>query len=196
MRKGVKQGYDAVFIRRGDKMSGESILISAEKFVECLLIKNPDCHTIFVQTDDYNCYLDIKNFISEKNLKIDVITLCHSHTKGGMIIFNCNKIAIEAGEINDYEENKKYIASVIDKLRSTIPIDQLNNEDKYQHTLDMLIGIQIVLEANIVICEYSSNVARFIKLANKDSNNVFDVNNPYKDIDWNKTKCPSFELLF
>jgi hypothetical protein len=59
----------------------------------------------------------------------------------------------------------------------------------------MLVGIEIVLKSDIVICEYSSNVSRFIKLANKNSDRVFDVNNPTKDIDWNKTRCPAFELL-
>ena len=97
---------------------------------------------------------------------------------------------------NRYFKNKKNISSVIDNLRSTTPIDKLNNTEIYHHTLDMLIGIQIVLESNIVICDYSSNVSRFIKLANKNSNNVFDVNNPDKDIDWNRTRCPAFELLF
>ena len=60
----------------------------------------------------------------------------------------------------------------------------------------MIIGIDIVLNSNISICEYSSNVSRFIKLSHKNSNNVYDVLNQDKDIDWNKTKCPSFELLF
>jgi hypothetical protein len=191
----LQENYDAIFIRRGDKLSGESDFISTEKYIEILLNKNPNCHTIFVQTDDYNCFLDVKNYIVEKKLNIKIVTLCKENTKGGMIIFNCNKSGIEWA-INSHEKNKKYISSVIDNLRSTTPIDKLNNTEIYHHTLDMLIGIQIVLESNIVICDYSSNVSRFIKLANKNSNNVFDVNNPDKDIDWNRTRCPAFELLF
>jgi hypothetical protein len=187
-------GYDAIFIRRGDKLSGESDFICTEEYIDVLLNKNPNCHSIFVQTDDYNCFLDVKNYVDEKKLNINVITLCNENTKGGMIIFNCNKAGIEWA-INKHEKNKKYISSNIDNLRSITPIDKLNNEEIYQHTLDMLIGIQIVLEANVVICDYSSNVSRFIKIANKNSSNVFDVNHPDKDIDWNKTKCPAFELL-
>jgi hypothetical protein len=191
----LEENYDSIFIRRGDKLAEESDFISTEKYVDILLSKNPNCHTIFVQTDDYNCFLDIKNYIAEKKLNIKIITLCNENTKGGMIIFNYNKHGIEMA-LNNHEKNKNYISSVINNLRSTTPIEQLNNTEIYEHTLNMLIGIQIVLESNIVICDYSSNVSRFIKLANKNSNNVFDINNPDKDIDWNKTTCPAFELLF
>ena len=57
-----------------------------------------------------------------------------------MIIFNYNKSGIECA-INSHEKNKKYISSVIDNLRSTTPIDKLNNTQIYHHTLEMLIGI-------------------------------------------------------
>ena len=90
--------------------------------------------------------------------------------------------------------NKNYISNNINNLRNFTPIDKLNNHEIYEHTIEMIIGIDIVLNSNISICEYSSNVSRFIKLAHKNSNNVYDVLNPDKDIDWNLTRCPSFEL--
>lgn len=191
----LKPGYDAIFIRRGDKLSGESYYISTEKYIDVLLFKKPTCHTIFVQTDDYNCYLDVKKYVKTKQLKINVITICNEELKGGMIIFNCNKSGIEWA-VKEHNVNKEYISTVLENLRNVTPIDQLKNEEIYQHTIDMLIGIDIVLYADIVICDYSSNVSRFIKLASKNSTNVFDVNYHEKDIDWNKTKCPGFELLF
>lgn len=191
----LKKKYDSIFIRRGDKLFGESNYICTEKYIEVLLNKNPKCHTIFVQTDDYNCYLDVKKYIESKKLNIDVITLCNEQLKGGMIIFNCNKSAIEWA-VNSHEINKNYIYDVIDNLQNTIPIDKLNNDEIFNHTLEMIIGIDIVLNSNISICEYSSNVSRFIKLAHNNSDNVYDVLNSDKDIDWNKTRCPSFELLF
>ncbi len=125
----------------------------------------------------------------------NVITLCKEELKGGMIIFNCNKSGIEWA-VKEHNVNKEYISTVLENLRTITPIDKLNNEQIYEHTFDMLTGIDIVLEADIVICDYSSNVSRFIKLANKDSKNVFDVTNPEKDINWNRTRCPAFELLF
>ena len=191
----LKENYDAIFIRRGDKLSGESNFINTEKYIDILLVKKPNCHTIFVQTDDYNCYLDVKKYVKSKQLNINVITLCKEKFKGGMIIFNCNKSGIELA-VEEHNINKEYISIVLENLRTTTPIDKLNNEEIYNHVLDMLIGIDIVLESDIVICEYSSNVSRFIKLANKNSKNVFDVNNPENDINWNYKKCPAFELLF
>ena len=191
----LRHGYDSIFIRRGDKLSGESDYISTEKYIEVLLLKKPNCHTIFVQTDDYNCYLDIKDYVIKNKLNINVITICNEELKGGMIIFNCNKSGIEWA-VKEHNVNKEYISTVLENLRNVTPIDQLKNEEIYQHTIDMLIGVDIVLYADIVICDYSSNVSRFIKLASKNSSNVFDVNNYDKDIDWNKTKCPAFELLF
>lgn len=191
----LKENYDAIFIRRGDKLSGESDFINTEKYIDILLLKKPDCHTIFVQTDDYNCYLDVKKYIEMKKLLINVVTLCEEKYKGGMVIFSCYKSGIEWA-LNNHNTNKNYILNVIETLRNTTPIEKLNNEEMYKHTSDMLIGIDITLNADIVVCDYSSNVSRFIKLANKNSKNVFDVNNPDKDIDWNKTICPAFDLLY
>jgi len=189
------KNYDSIFIRRGDKLSGESNYISTEKYIEVLLSKNQNCHTIFLQTDDYNCYLELKNYLTKNKLDIHIITLCKEETKGGMIIFNCNKAGIEWA-FKEHIENKEYISSVIENLRNFTSIDKLNNNQIYEHTTEMLVGIDIVLNSNISICDFSSNVSRFIKLAHNNSNNVYDVINPDKDIDWNKTICPSFELVF
>ena len=187
--------YDSIFIRNGDKLSGESNYVPIQTYMSVLLDKNPNCHTIFLQTDDYNVYIELKNYISHHNLQINIVTLCKENTKGGMIIFNINKGGIEQA-LNIHEINKPYILSVIDDLRKFVPIDCMNHNDIYDHTVDMLIGIDIVLHSNICICEYSSNVSRFIKLAHNNSNNVYDVNHPNEDIDWNRTICPAHELLF
>ena len=40
-----KSAYDSIFIRRGDKLIGESIYIPVEKYMDLLLQINPDCHT-------------------------------------------------------------------------------------------------------------------------------------------------------
>jgi hypothetical protein len=187
--------YDSIFIRRGDKLGEESVLIKEEKYVDIFLKHNPFCNYIFLQTDDYNCYLELNNFVSKNKLNINIVTLCREETKGGMIIFGCNKAGIEWA-FKEHKENKEYISSVIENLRVFTPIDQLKNNEIYEHTIEMIIGIDIVLNSNISICDFSSNVSRFIKLAHNNSNNVYDVINPDKDIDWNKTRCPSFELLF
>jgi hypothetical protein len=112
-----------------------------------------------------------------------------------MIIFNCNKVGIEWA-VKEHSLNKEYILSVIENLRNFTPIDKLDNDQVYEHTIEMIVGIDIVLNSNISICDFSSNVSRFIKLAHNNSKNVYDVTNEENDIDWSKTRCPAFELLF
>ena len=59
----------------------------------------------------------------------------------------------------------------------------------------MLIGIDIVLNSNIVVTDYSSNVARFIKLKHCNSDKVYDLISKSNKIDYNKIICPSFLFL-
>ena len=186
--------YDAIFIRRGDKLTWESKYIPVEKYMDTLLKKNPDCKTIFLQTDDYNCYLELINYINNKKLKINIITLCKEHLIGGMIIFDQNKNFVE-NAINSNSDNKDYIIQVIDNIKQSKSINTMNNDEIYEHTIEMLIGIHIVLQSNICICEYSSNVSKFIKLAHKNCQNVLDVLSPDLDIDMNRTEIPAGGFL-
>jgi hypothetical protein len=191
----LEKDYDAIFIRRGDKLTSESNFISADRYIECLLTKNPDCKTIFLQTDDYNCYIELQTYITNQKLDIQLITLCNEYLKGGMIIFDFNlQNGIEQA-VHTHTINKDYIHSVIDSLRQVKPVNQMSPDEIYQHTIDMIIGVDIVLNSNICICEYSSNVSKFIKLAHNNSNNVYDILHPNEDVDMNRTECPAFGFL-
>jgi hypothetical protein len=68
--------YGAVYIRRGDKLVNEIEFVPSSKFVDILLSKYPDCNVIFVQTDDYNSYLEIEKYIKDMKLPVKVYTLC------------------------------------------------------------------------------------------------------------------------
>ena len=72
-------------------------------------------------------------------------------------------------------------------------INQMNEEEIYEHTINMIIGIDITLQSQICVCEYSSNVARFIKLAHHNSNNVYNIIKPDEDINWDSTLCPCYD---
>lgn len=189
--------YDAIFIRRGDKLIWESKYISTEEYVKCLLKKNPKCNTIFLQTDDYNCYIELIYYINNNNLNINVITLCDENLKGGLVIFDSNKQSLENPKIvNSYNrDNKDYIQTVIENMQNSKSINTLNNEEIYEHTMQMLIGIHIVLQSNICICEYSSNVSKFIKLSHNNIDKVYDILSPDVDIDMNRTELPAFGFL-
>jgi hypothetical protein len=54
----------------------------------------------------------------------------------------------------------------------------------------MIIGIDICSKSNICICDYQSNVSRFIKLFHNNPNNVYDIIN--EDIDYNKIQNPAY----
>jgi hypothetical protein len=188
--------YSGIFIRRGDKLiSRESNFIGSEKFIELLLIKKPDCKTIFLQTDDYNCYLEIKKYIEDKNLQINIVTLCKEDTKGGMIIFNYHQQKLNAEKDNN-DTNNLYLLQSINDLNNYKPVNTMNNEEIYQHVIDMLTGIDILLNSDMVICDFSSNVSRFIKLAHNNSNNVLNIVNPEKDIDWDSVVCPGYDFYY
>jgi hypothetical protein len=70
----------------------------------------------------------------------------------------------------------------------------LNNEEKYTHSIELLTSIDILLHAKIVICDFDSNVSRFIRLAHHMSNNVYDIRDRFKDLDFNLKIHPAFSF--
>jgi hypothetical protein len=188
MKLNLRENYDSIFIRRGDKLAWESMYIETKNFIEILLARNPNCHTIFLQTDDYNCYIDLQNYISENNLNIRAVTLCDESIRGGMIIFKANvDNCLKKAEIN-----QDYISENMVNYQNCKPVNCMNSEEIYKHTMDMIIGIDIVLNSNSCVCDYQSNVSRFIKLLHKNFDSVVDILNPDLEIDMNRTECPAF----
>ena len=182
--------YDSIFIRRGDKLIYESDYYSTENYVLLLLEKNPNCKTIFLQTDDYNCFLEIEKYIIEKNLDIKVITLCHPYLKG-MVIFEKEIHCIEHAYNSD-KPNNEYFKSISEELKKTKPVCNMNSEEKFQHTLELLIGIDIVLHSKYCILDNQSNVSRFISITHDNIKNVFDIRYPNENYDMNRTRSPAY----
>ena len=60
--------------------------------------------------------------------------------------------------------------------------------------LGQIYSKNILINSNICICDFQSNVSRFVKLAHKNSDNVFDIINPNSDIDYNKKVCPGYSF--
>lgn len=193
----INNKYDSIFIRRGDKMCGESKYIKGDEFVKKLLQINPYCKAIFLQTDDYNCFLEIREYLKNINSNINLMTICEEKMIGGVIVNNNNinglndlKNGTEA--MKPHFKNREYISDVFEDLTKNTPVTLMTKEQKYNHTAKMIIGIDIVLNSELCICEFSSNVSRFIKLAHKDSNKVYNVLDIDEQLDWNITECPSY----
>jgi hypothetical protein len=181
---GLSKGqYSSIFIRRGDKLLCESKFIETEKYIEALLLVQPDCKVIFLQTDDYHCYIDLMNYIKIHKLDIQVITLCDSNlfgfTMSGVEFYNTN---------SNFEENNPYIHKIRSMNVKNKIIFDMNKEEIREHMIAFLVGVDIVLHSKLCVTDYSSNVEKFIKLWNGDS--VIHVFG--EDMDLNKIGCPAY----
>ena len=67
----------------------------------------------------------------------------------------------------------------------------MNPEEMKDHTLTMLIGLDIVLHSKYCVMDYQSNVSRFIKLAHPEFHHVLDVFG--YDMKLDKVACPAYE---
>ena len=197
-RLGLLSGeYDAIFIRRGDKLYNESLYFPTEIYIEKLLHIRPECHTIFLQTDDYNCYLDLQKYIESRSLNIQVLTLCDPNTKGMMIFNTISTEDLASSAIkNKFTENNEYLPKVLNDLHKIKPVNEMNHEEIYKHTMEMLIGIDIVANSHTCVLDYFSNVSRFIKFFHNTYDNVYDIYRYDNELDLSIEKCPSFLCSF
>jgi hypothetical protein len=172
--------YGSIFIRRGDKLLSESILHPTERYIDLLLYKYPNCKTIFIQTDDYNCILDAEKYLKGRN--INIITICNKDMRGVFV----NNHSIDT-RINS---NIFYLNSIKDNIVNYKTLHQMNPDEIYEHTLEMIIGLDIVINSKYCVFDYQSNVSRFIKLAHVIPDNVFDIQG--YDMDMNSLICPAY----
>jgi hypothetical protein len=179
----IDNEYGSIFIRRGDKILHESKIYSTDLYVKLLLEKYPNCKIIFVQTDDYNCVENIKDYIKTLNLDITVLTICEPHMKG---IFIDNNYFIST----NIKKNIEYVNSIKSDVCKYKTVEQMNSYEIYKHTIDMIVGIDVLLNSRFCILDYQSNVSRFIKLAHNNIGNVFDIEG--FDLDLEKEICPAF----
>jgi hypothetical protein len=175
--------YDSIFIRRGDKLATESEYYEEEIYLNLLLFKNPNCDTIFLQTDDYTCYLKLEELIKIKNLNIRLLTLCNKENVGFIVK---NELRYQLYITN---KNKNYLDSIRQQLLNSKSVQDMNSEEIYDHTVKMIIGVDICMKSNICVCDYQSNVSRFIKLSHNNPDNVYDILN--QQVDYNKCICPA-----
>lgn len=179
--------YDSIYIRRGDKLIDEINISQESTYIDMLLLKNPNCKTIFLQTDDYTCFTNLQKHINNNNLNIKLLTTCNENSVGA-IASNYYKKSLD----NINSDNKNYLSNIYDKFKQTVTIKDMNINEKYEHTIELLTGIDICINSNICICDFKSNVSRFIKLAHNNINNVYDINNFNLDLSVNH--CPAYNF--
>ena len=153
--------YIAVFIRRGDKLLGESLFIHMQFYAQRALEKNPS--TIFVQTDDYRAFLEFKYIIHAINNTIRVLTTC-PETKFGMFF---TPLDIQEARPAFYLHNNitYKFSNNIEYLSTNLPQKPLvdyTNAEMREHVEEMLVGIIVCQGANYIVLDHMSNVSRFI----------------------------------
>jgi len=150
----------AIFIRRGDKLLGESLFVNTDFYVELALSKNPSA--VFVQTDDFRAFETIHHAITKRNPSIFITTTCPS-TKFGSFY---NKLDVSKGRgvrynvpngVIDNTENLQYLSS----NREQKPLTEYTKEEMKAHVEEMLVGI-IVCQTVPAVLDHMSNAGRFI----------------------------------
>jgi hypothetical protein len=187
------ENYASIFIRRGDKLVAEANIINSHIYLDFLLELNPNYKIIYLQTDDYNCYLDLINYVNFKNLDIKILSTCKKEYEGGMVIFDFHKNNILNKKI--LKKNNSYIENNIKSFQNTKPINLMKGNEMYNHIIEMIIGIDIVLNSKLVVADFSSGVANFIKLKHKTPENVWAIQNKSNYINYNNIICPSYKIL-
>ena len=198
------QEYGSLFIRRGDKLIEESLLIPAENYLVYLLEIYPNVRTVFVQTDDYNVFLELLECQTRvpSIQHLNLYTLCKPEIRGGMVITkekydymrdpnfetNIQKIRIP--------ENQEYLLEYRENLKSFLPLEMQTPEQVGEHTTDMLIGIDFLLKSKICVTDYLSNVTRFIKFAHPNFDAVYDILRQSNSLDMNIIGCPGYSANF
>jgi len=163
MKEHNLENFVAVFIRRGDKLLGESLFIPARYYVQLVLDLNPRPETIFVQTDDYRAFLEFKSIIHSISPSIRLITTC-PETKYGMFFTPPN---LDEGRYMLYQGNGYKIENShnLQYLSTNIPqrpLIEYTKEEMREHVEEMLIGIIICQKAKYIALDHMSNVSRFI----------------------------------
>jgi hypothetical protein len=181
--------YDSIFIRRGDKLIFETNYISGEKYLELLIEKNPNCKNVYLQTDDYNSFVEIQDYINKNNLNINLFTRCSPNVHGHLILKWLSNVEIQHLTTSDTTRN--YYEKVENRIRTSTSLEEMSPEEKYEHTIEFLTGVEIVLNAEHCVLDKQSNVSRFLWIFNKDPSKVYDVLNPNEMINMNKTECPA-----
>jgi hypothetical protein len=164
--------FDAILIRRGNKMFHESKLFNAEEYVQPLIDRNTQ--NIYIETDDYNAYLDVSNIINTKykDKNINIFTKCPTNKFGG------------AGYISDLQfrnfnecRNKEYCEFMVKNTQKSI--QEYTTDEMKIHIEDMLIGNEICKLARFFVTDFQSNITRFICMTHKNKLNIINIENNF-----------------
>lgn len=167
-KKILPEKYNSIMIRRGDKMYGEAKYIETKKYIEKLLEKNN--LDIFVQTDDYSAYEEVREYIKLHNENITVLTLC-SPEKRGAFVFNYQPTVGSLVSVL----NNNYLLGLSSKNQKSV--NSYSPSEMKEHVEEMIIGLQLCTDSEYLATDFQSNVTRFLLCTHSNPSNVIAVGN-------------------
>jgi len=162
LRKNFPEKYNAIFIRWGDKkieikVSGRDIEV--ERYVDTLQRVCGDNRHLFIHSDDHDAVVCVLECMQRRNMQdFNVFFITGESERGGTL----------ACEI--------YRHGYPNKTKKSI--EQMTIHELREHTEKMLVAVEVMGQAENVVLDYQSNVARFLKLYYDESHckvhSVFD----------------------
>jgi len=176
----VEGEYDAMMIRRGEKIFNESYYIFTNDYLEKLIEKGT--RTIFVQTDDYNAFLEVSELV-KSHPEIKVVTTCPSSQKG-IVNFKQAREGLDNlfyNKVNPFvqqEDNKAYCEKSVKEIKKSI--EEYTPEEKKQHAEEVILGLEICSRSRFLVMDLQSNVSRYLFLKHNNLENIIivDSKNP------------------
>ena len=176
--------FDAIMIRRGSKLFSESYYIPTEKYLDVLVARNTK--QIFLQTDDYNCYEEMKQIIKRRNLDVKLYTICPEYKRGGQTAYYRELKHIEKNV--NRSRNIGYIKEFLKNKKSE---QEYTPEELKIHMEEMIVGLEICLLSRCLSTDFQSNTTRMLYTRHNNPNNVFTTGREMKPVFNRKIYNPS-----
>ena len=154
--------YTAVFVRRGDKLLGESVYIPTEAYVQLAL--STGASTVFVQTDDYRVVDEIRSMIRVQRPDIRVVTTCPAE-KHGHFVFAVETSEVRTMQYQDQNGNKFINNQNVEYLNATRrqkPLMEFTKEEIKAHVEEMIVGMILCQRSKNLVIDHTSNVGRYL----------------------------------
>lgn len=167
--------YTAIFIRRGDKLLGESVYIPIEAYAHLAISTSPS--TIFVQTDDYRCVEELASIIHRTHPHIRIFSTCPT-TKHGHFAFPVETSEVRSMQYSDKTGNVYNVSLNIDYLNKTIrqkPLVDFTKEEIKTHVEEMLVGMILCQRSNYLVIDHTSNVGRYLHFTHPRGRNALKI---------------------
>ena len=170
--------YDSILIRRGDKILCDSYIKPTVLYIEHLLAQNPK--TIFLQTDDYNSYLEMKEIIKYNNLDIKLVCICPPWQRG--VVTQKNVFTdLKNGIVNQYmqnDNNKTYINNWLKTNNKTT--EEFSPTEMREHVECAIVGMEICIQSRYLVLDFgSSNISRYLYIRHNNIENVISTDGIY-----------------